>query len=101
MLEGQTLPLAFHGCPISMKKMQDSYFDIGTLLVIVATLVLFALALFVKGFTRDLLLEAAIFLVSLKLIINAYKNIKATNSLHKKLDQIYKKLEELDSCQQK
>ncbi len=81
--------------------MSNKYFDTGSLLVIFATLVLFIAALFVKGFTHDLLLEAAVFLVSIKLIMNAYKNIQATNSLHKKLDKIYQKLEELDSCQRK
>jgi hypothetical protein len=38
------------------------------------TLVLFIVALFAKGFTHDLLLEAGVFLVSVKLILAAYKN---------------------------
>jgi hypothetical protein len=38
------------------------------------TLALFVAALFAKGFTHDLLLEAGVFLVSVKLILVAYKN---------------------------
>jgi hypothetical protein len=44
-------------------------FDPGSLLVIVITFILFVAALFTKGFTHDLLLEAGVFLVSVKLII--------------------------------
>ena len=58
------------------------HFDLGSLLVIGVTFVLFVSALFTKGFTHDILLEAAIFLVSVKLIVMAYKNIDATDSLH-------------------
>lgn len=39
------------------------HLDVPTLLTIAVTLVLFAVALFVKGFTHDLLLEAGVFLV--------------------------------------
>ena len=38
------------------------------------TLVLFIAALFAKGFTHDLVLEAGVFLVSVKLVLMAYKN---------------------------
>ena len=41
------------------------HFDLGSLIVIIITFVLFALALFTKGFTHDLLLEAGVFLVSI------------------------------------
>ena len=47
------------------------HFDVGSVFVIIITFVLFALALFTKGFTHDLLLEAGVFLVSVKLIIMA------------------------------
>ena len=50
------------------------HFDAGSLIVILTTFVLFVLALFTKGFTHDLLLEAGVFLVSVKLIIMAYRN---------------------------
>ena len=50
------------------------HLDVPTRLVIGLTLVLFAAALAVKGFGHDLLLEAGVLLVSVKLIVMAYKN---------------------------
>lgn len=49
------------------------HFDPGSIVVIVITFVLFAMALFTKGLTHDMLLEAGVFLVSVKLIMMAYK----------------------------
>ena len=65
------------------------HFDLGSLAIIAVTFILFVSAEFTEGFTHDVLLEAAIFLVSVKLIIMAYKNFDATDSLHEKLDAIY------------
>jgi hypothetical protein len=42
--------------------------------VIALTLILFVVALLIKGFTHDLLLEADVFLVSVKLILMSHKN---------------------------
>ena len=53
----------------------------GSLAVIIVTLILFVTALFVKGFTHDLLLEAAIFLVSVKLILLAYQSNQSVASI--------------------
>ncbi len=68
----------------------SKHFDIGSLVIIAITFVLFAAALLTKGFTHDLLLEAAVFLVSVKLIVMAYKNSMADlpprTSLPSKLD---------------
>jgi len=50
------------------------YFDMGSVIVIIITFVLFVLALFTKGFPHDLFLEAAVFLVSVKLILIGYNN---------------------------
>ena len=49
------------------------HFDTASLLVILITLALFAMALITEGWTHDLLLEAAVFLVSVKLIHSSYK----------------------------
>lgn len=68
--------------------------DKGTWAVTLITLTLFVAALFTKGFTHDLFIEAGVFLVSAKLIIMAYRNSVATKSLHEKLDAILAKLEE-------
>ncbi len=64
------------------------HFDIGSLLVIVITFILFTVALFTKGFTHDLLLEAGVLLVSIKLIIMAYKNSKTSDEINKELQDI-------------
>ena len=52
----------------------NKHIDIGSSAVIIITFILFVMALFTKGFTHDLLLEAGVFLVSVKLIIMSYKN---------------------------
>ena len=62
--------------------------DVGSLLVIFITLALFVTALFVKGLTHDLLLEAGVFLVSVKLIIMSHKNAVASSKLHDDLAAI-------------
>lgn len=64
------------------------YLDIGSKLVISLTFILFIAALFTTGFTHDLLLEAGVLLVSIKLIIMGYKSTIAHKELSKKLDEI-------------
>ena len=56
--------------------------------VIILTFVLFVAALFTKGWTHDLLLEAGVFLVSVKLIIMSFRNTVAVEAIKNKLDQI-------------
>ena len=65
-------------------------FDLGSRLVIIVTFVLFIAAVLTKGMTHDLLLEAAVFLVSVKLILMAYRNNKAIEDINTKLDNIYR-----------
>jgi hypothetical protein len=57
-------------------------------LVIVITFALFVIALFMKGLSHDLLLEAGVFLVSVKLIIMSYKNVEVADALKERLDEI-------------
>lgn len=64
------------------------HFDPGSVAVIVVTLALFVTALAVKGFTHDMLLEAGVFLVSVKLIIVGYKNSIATASIERQLAEL-------------
>ena len=64
------------------------HLDTGSRLVIMLTFVLFVVALFVKGFTHDLLLEVGVFLVSVKLIMMAYKNSVSVKSLNNELKEI-------------
>jgi len=64
------------------------HLDIGSSVVIFITCALFVAALFVKGFGHGILLEAAVFLVSVKLIIMAYKSSVATSELNGRLTEI-------------
>ena len=73
------------------------HFDAGSLIVIIVTFVLFVLALFTKGFTHDLLLEAGVLLVSIKLIMTGYKQSVAAKELMSEIKAIRNKLEEGDS----
>ena len=57
--------------------------------MILITLVLFTAALFSKGFTHDLFLETAVFLVSVKLIIGAYKSSVTSKYIITKLENIH------------
>jgi flagellar motor component MotA len=64
------------------------YFDTGTIIVIVVTILLFAVALFLKGLTHELLLEAGVLLVSIKLIMMAYRNSINYEDVKRELNDI-------------
>jgi hypothetical protein len=64
------------------------HFDLGSIIVIVITFVLFGMALFFTGFTHDILLEAGVFLVSLKLIMMTYKASETSKGIHRELEEI-------------
>jgi uncharacterized membrane protein len=70
------------------------YFDPGIIIVILITVLLFTVALFAKGFTNALLLEAGVLLVSIKLIMMAYRNSLNYSDLKKELNEIRRLLEE-------
>jgi hypothetical protein len=64
------------------------HFDPWSIAIILITLVLFAVALVLKGLSHDLLLEAGVFLVSVKLILMSYKNGVAAERLDERLKRI-------------
>lgn len=74
-----------------MKKL----FDTGNLLIIILTFILFVAALFLKGITKDLLLEAGVLLVSIKLIMFNYKQSLFDKDVIRRLDEIQKDLSEM------
>ena len=76
-----------------MKK----YLSAADLTVIAVTFILFVMALFTKGFTHDLFLEAGVLLVSIKIIMMNYKNIISNKAILKELDDIKKTLSELNA----
>ena len=70
-----------------MKKTAQR-FDLGTMAVIVLTLALFVVALFLKGLTHDILLEAGVFLVSVKVILLSYNSAANAEKMMGKLEEI-------------
>ena len=70
------------------------FLDPGSYAVMAVTLVLFMVALFVKGLGRDLLLEAGVFLVSVKLIMMAHKNAVSARQTQDYLKRILTILED-------
>jgi hypothetical protein len=78
-----------------MGKIRD-HVDPASGLVIAVTLVLFVAAVFVKGVGHDLLLEAGVFLVSVKLILMAYKSSVTARHLREDLAGIRSSLARLE-----
>ncbi len=64
------------------------HLDLSTILIIIITLILFILALYFTGLTHNILLEAAVFLVSVKLIIMAYKSSVSSGNIERELKEI-------------
>ena len=64
------------------------HFDVWSIIVIGLTLLLFIVALFTKGLSHDLLLEAGVFLVSVKLILMSNKNSIIALKVDEHLEQI-------------
>jgi Na+/phosphate symporter len=64
------------------------HLDFWSRIIILITLMLFVAALFLKGLGHDILLEAGVFLVSVKLIIMSYKNSVEAAKLEKQLDRV-------------
>ena len=64
------------------------------ILSIILTFVLFTIALFVTGFTKDLLLEAGVLLVSIKIILMGAANRNSNQEIIKQLNEIYEKLQD-------
>lgn len=74
----------------------NKHIDSGSLTVAFITLALFVAALFTKGLSHDLFLEAGVFLVSVKIILMAYTNSVAIGRLDEKLDKIMTELPKND-----
>ena len=67
---------------------RQPYLDGASIFTVALTFLLFLIALFAKGLTHDLLLEAGVFLVSVKLVLMSYKNGVAMRTLERHLDEI-------------
>ncbi len=71
------------------------HYDPWAIAVIGLTLILFIAALFLKGFSHDMLLETGVFLISVKLIMMSYKNSVLAQKTEERLEQIYALLRDL------
>jgi hypothetical protein len=71
-----------------MSNESSSFLDPLSLVVIVLTLVLFVIALFVTGFSHELLQESGVFLVSVKLIMMSHKNGVSAQHAEERLAKI-------------
>jgi hypothetical protein len=78
----------------------NEHFDAGSLVIIIITSLLFLIALFVKGMTHDLLLETGVLLVSVKLIVMAYKNSIAGKKITDELGETKKMLATMNAQDQ-
>lgn len=67
--------------------------DKGSVGVAVITFALFVAALFVKGITHDLFLEAGVFLVSVKIFMMMHANRVALGRVDEKIGIVLKALE--------
>jgi hypothetical protein len=72
------------------------HLDLSTQVTLAITLVLFVVALFEKGFTHDLLLEAAVFLVSAKLVLLSYKASVNNDAIGDQLGEMTRSLTRIE-----
>lgn len=76
--------------------MKERHIDAASVVTIVVTLLLFGVALFAKGFTHDLLLEAGVFLVSAKLVLSGYRSSLTSATMLKRLTAIEASLSRIE-----
>ncbi len=77
-----------------LKAGRKEWLDRASMLVIAITLILFIAAMAEKGFTRDALLETAIFLISVKLVLASQKAEHDNQRVNEKLDRLLSSEEE-------
>ena len=75
----------------------ENKFGLGNIIIISLTVIVFLIALFLKGFTHDILLEIGVLLVSIKLIIMNHKTSLANQAFLDKMNEIKKVVDELKS----
>ena len=68
--------------------------ELGNAITIALTFIFFTIALFTTGFTKDLLLEAGVLLVSVKIILMGAANRDSSEEIIKKLIEINEKLQD-------
>jgi hypothetical protein len=76
---------------MAIKRFLARNLTLASTLTLIITVILFVIALFEKGFTHDMLLEAGVFLISVKLVLSAQKNAIVAKSIESKLDRLLDK----------
>jgi hypothetical protein len=71
--------------------------DVASWVVVAITFALFGLAVVEKGLTHDLLLEAGVFLVSVKLIMMSAKMSRASQETRARLEALQASLDRLNA----
>jgi hypothetical protein len=74
----------------------ERHLDAASVLTITVTFLLFGMALVATGLTHDLLLEAGVFLVSVKLILAGYRNRLNSDAMLKRLTSLETTLTRLE-----
>lgn len=69
-------------------KLRVGRLDTGSLVVAAITLALFAAALAIKGLGHEILLEAGVFLVSVKLLMMVHKEDLTAEQIKERLDRL-------------
>ena len=69
-------------------------FDLANSITIALTFIFFTIALFATGFTKDLLLEAGVLVVSVKIILMGAATRDSNKEIIKKLNEITEKLQD-------
>lgn len=78
-----------------MLKFLQRNLDAVSIITILITLILFIAALYFTGLTHDILLEAGVFLVSVKLIIMSFQNKQSSDTTLKEIKEIHKILQKI------
>ncbi len=79
-----------------MRKFLQFNLDTISIIIIFITFILFLAALYFTGITHDILLEAGVFLVSVKLIIMSFQNKQSSDNNLKELKEIHKMLQKIN-----
>ncbi len=74
------------------------HLDAWSGLVILITFLMFVAALLLKGLGHDLLLEGGVFLVSVKLVMMAYKNSVTATKLIERVDELQSTLARIEGA---
>ena len=67
---------------------QEARIDLASFVTLLITVVLFLVALVEKGFTRNVLLEAGVFLISVKLVLASHRIALSNKIIDAKLDEL-------------